>query len=74
MQSIFDSDREDFFILMNGQGFYSIWPSKADLPDNWFLIDGACRSQKDCLDKIEQIWDSRKQKSLKLEVNTKLNM
>lgn len=70
MQSIFDSDREDFFILMNRQGSYSIWPSKVDLPDNWFLIDGACRSQKDCLDKIEKIWDSRKQKSLKLEVNT----
>lgn len=44
-----------FFVVINGEEQYSIWPSYQPVPAGWRAI-GEAKCKDDCLDYIEAHW------------------
>lgn len=53
-----------YYILVNAELQYSIWPSYKPLPSGW-QIEGEAQSQQQCLDWIEQNWTDMRPLSLR---------
>ena len=49
------SDSDDYVVLVNDEGQYSLWPSSREVPAGW-KQDGARGSQQDCLSHIQRVW------------------
>jgi uncharacterized protein YbdZ (MbtH family) len=63
----FDDDNGSFYVLVNDEQQYSLWPTFADIPAGWQVVfgleDGASRAE--CLDYVEQTWTDLRPKSLR---------
>ena len=63
MVNPFDDDNGEFFVLVNDEGQYSLWPTFREIPAGWSAV-GARRNRKECLDYIEEHWTDMRPKSL----------
>ncbi|MFI8007290.1 MbtH family protein [Streptomyces sp. NPDC086010] len=55
MANPFDDESERFVALVNGEGQYSLWPARLDVPGGW-RVEGSEGSRQECLDVIEAAW------------------
>lgn len=51
----FDDESQDFFVLKNALGQYSLWPDFAAVPAGWNKVFGP-ESHARCLEYIELNW------------------
>ncbi|WRZ86958.1 MbtH family NRPS accessory protein [Streptomyces sp. NBC_01022] len=59
----FDDESERFVTLVNGEGQYSLWPARIDIPGGW-NVGGPEGSRQECLDAIEAAWTDMRPTSL----------
>lgn len=63
----FDDENGSFYVLVNDEQQYSLWPVFADVPAGWQVVyggeQGAARAA--CLDYVEQNWTDLRPKSLR---------
>jgi MbtH protein len=64
---MFDDETADYFVVINDEEQYSIWPARrvANLPDGWSTV-GDARSRDEALTHIEQVWTDMRPKSLRI--------
>ncbi len=60
----FDDDNGSFFVLVNEEEQYSLWPTFADVPPGWRVAYGEA-NRASCLEYIEQSWPDIRPKSLR---------
>lgn len=63
MASPFDEEGGTFFVLINAEGQYSIWPSFIPVPAGWVGTLGPATRQA-CVDYIEEYWTDMRPGSL----------
>jgi MbtH protein len=63
----FDDEEGVFFVLVNDEGQYSLWPTFAEVPAGWETVHGE-DTRKACLDFIEENWTDMRPKSLIAEM------
>jgi MbtH protein len=59
----FDNDSGSFFVLINDEGQYCLWPTFADVPKGWNAVLGP-ENRGACLQYVEQHWTDMRPKSL----------
>jgi MbtH protein len=59
----FEDPDANYFVLVNDEGQYSLWPVFADVPDGWRVMFGEAR-RPECLGFIEESWRDMRPKSL----------
>lgn len=60
----FDDDEGEFYILVNDEEQFSLWPTFADVPAGWQVVFGAS-SRAACLEYVDQNWTDMRPKSLR---------
>lgn len=60
----FDDENGRFYVLVNEEMQYSLWPSFADVPQNWRVVHGEA-SRAECMDFIENNWTDMRPLSLR---------
>ncbi|WP_167473041.1 MbtH family protein [Nocardia arthritidis] len=60
----FDDEDGEFFVLINAEEQYSLWPTFADVPAGWRVALGPETRQR-CLEHIERTWTDMRPKSLR---------
>jgi len=63
MNNPFDDDDGEFFVVVNDERQYSIWPTFRPIPDGWIAV-GTSRKRPDCLRWIEAHWTDMRPHSL----------
>jgi MbtH protein len=56
----------EYYIVVNAEGQYSIWPSWKEIPLGWDIY-GTPATRQQCLDKIETIWTDMRPNSIILD-------
>ncbi|MEU9031018.1 MbtH family protein [Streptomyces sp. NPDC048383] len=59
----FEDDAASYFVLVNEEGQYSLWPAFAEVPAGWTVRHGAAPRQE-CLDHINENWTDMRPTSL----------
>jgi MbtH protein len=59
----FDDEDGIFYVLVNDELQYSLWPTFAVVPDGWTVVHGEA-SRQDCLDFVERTWVDMRPRSL----------
>ncbi|OHV48188.1 MbtH family protein [Frankia sp. B2] len=67
MTNPFEDESASYFVLVNDEGQYSLWPVFAEVPGGWSIVHGE-DSRKACLDFIEENWTDMRPKSLIAEM------
>lgn len=69
---MFDDENADYFVVVNDEEQYSIWPASRveHLPSGWYTV-GDARSRDEALTHIEQVWTDMRPKSLRLAMEAK---
>jgi MbtH protein len=49
------TDERTFAVVVNDDGYYSIWPLGRDLPAGW-RTEGTTGTEQQCADRIDQVW------------------
>ncbi|ACX89469.1 MbtH family protein [Pectobacterium parmentieri] len=62
-QNPFDNDSLTFYVLMNTQRQYSLWPAFADVPAGWHQVIGP-DTRTACMTYIETHWVDMRPASL----------
>jgi ornithine cyclodeaminase/alanine dehydrogenase-like protein (mu-crystallin family)/uncharacterized protein YbdZ (MbtH family) len=62
--TMFDDDNADYFVVINDEEQYSIWPVDRDIPLGWTAVGPAQRRQA-ALDHIEEVWTDMRPRSLR---------
>ncbi len=72
MNNPFDDQEGTFFVLINEEGQYSLWPTFAEIPAGWRIAHPQT-SRQSCLDYINSHWTDMRPKTLidKLETNAR---
>jgi uncharacterized protein YbdZ (MbtH family) len=60
----FDDDNGTFFVLVNDEDQYSLWPSFVDVPAGWRVAFGES-TRADCLAYVEEHWTDMRPRSLR---------
>ena len=60
----FDDDNGAFYVLINVEEQYSLWPTFADVPEGWRVVYGE-DTRANCLAFVEQNWTDMRPKSLR---------
>jgi MbtH protein len=55
---------QQYRVVVNGEGQYSIWPADRQPPGGWQTV-GAARSRSECLAEIETLWTDMRPASLR---------
>jgi MbtH protein len=63
MTNPFEDNDAQYFVLVNDEGQYSLWPSFVDVPAGWTVRHGADARQA-CLDHITEHWTDMRPMSL----------
>ena len=61
---MFDDEGANYFVVVNAELQYSIWPEGRALPDGWTSV-GDARPRGECLDHIEEVWTDMRPKSVR---------
>lgn len=64
----FDDEDGRFYVLINDEEQYSLWPSFAEIPDGWHAAFGE-DSRSACLEYIEKTWTDMRPKSLRTSIS-----
>lgn len=60
----FDDENGTFFVLVNDEEQYSLWPSWSPVPTGWEVVLGET-SRQACLDYVEEHWTDLRPRSLR---------
>lgn len=60
----FDDESGRFFVLMNDEEQYSLWPSFAAVPEGWRVVFGEA-DRRQSLEFVEANWTDLRPKSLR---------
>jgi MbtH protein len=63
MPNPFDDEDALFFVLINNEGQYSLWPIFVDVPPGWTKAYGE-KSRSECMRFIEENWTDMRPRSL----------
>ena len=63
MTNPFDDEAAEFYVLVNAEGQYSLWPVFAAVPDGWTVAIGPDIRQA-CLAYVEENWTDMRPRSL----------
>ena len=63
MTNPFDDKDGKFFVLINDEGQYSLWPSFAEVPPGWEIVHGEA-SHDECEAFVNANWVDMRPKSL----------
>lgn len=63
MTNPFEDPEGRYFVLVNDEGQYSLWPSFAEVPAGWEVVLPE-NDRQTCLDYIEKNWTDMRPKSL----------
>lgn len=69
---MFNDESINYFVVVNDEEQYSIWPQGRDLPAGWTAV-GEARSREECLDHIERVWTDMRPKSVRVAIETALS-
>lgn len=63
----FDDESASFYVLINGEEQYSLWPTFKQVPGGWTIVFGADggAARQACLDYVDQNWTDMRPKSLR---------
>jgi MbtH protein len=61
----FDDESGTFFVLINDEEQYSLWPAFAEIPNGWRIVFGE-DGRAECLEYVEKQWTDMRPKSLRL--------
>lgn len=64
----FDDESGSFYVLINAEEQYSLWPSFADVPQGWKIVFGESDRQQ-CMEYIDANWTDMRPKSLRDAMN-----
>ncbi len=53
-----------YWVVVNGEGQYSIWPADSPPPSGWQRV-GSARPKTECLSEIETVWTDMRPASLR---------
>lgn len=67
MTNPFESDEEDYRVLVNAEDQYSLWPAFREVPPGWH-VTGPAGARQACLDWIEAHWSDPRPASLQSPV------
>ena len=59
-----EDDNRTYYVVVNHEEQYSIWPTDRDIPLGWKSV-GPTGSKKVCLDYIEEVWTDMRPLSLR---------
>lgn len=65
----FDNEDGRFFVLINDEEQYCLWPSFAEIPDGWYRAFGE-DSRDACIEYIKENWTDMRPKSLRDSMST----
>ena len=60
----FDDEDGRFYVLINDEEQYSLWPTFAEVPQGWRVVFGE-ESRAACVEYVEQNWTDMRPKSLR---------
>ncbi|MFE2188471.1 MbtH family protein [Streptomyces sp. NPDC059455] len=63
MSNPFENAEGRFFVLVNEEQQYSLWPAFAEVPAGWTVVHGE-DTREACLEHINQNWTDMRPKSL----------
>lgn len=63
MTNPFENEKDDYRVLVNDEGQYSLWPAFREVPAGWAAV-GPTDKRKECLEWIEANWTDMRPKSL----------
>lgn len=63
MTNPFEDDSVTYFVLVNEERQYSLWPDFREIPAGWKAV-GPHGHRKECLDWIERTWTDMRPASL----------
>jgi uncharacterized protein YbdZ (MbtH family) len=63
MMNPFEDETQDYLVLVNSEGQYSLWPNLRGVPEGWTTI-GPRGKRRECLDWIDKTWTDMRPKSL----------
>ncbi|GEJ99795.1 MbtH family protein [Streptomyces sp. NPDC003388] len=61
----FDDESGRFFVLVNDEEQYSLWPAFAEIPAGWRAVFGE-EGRAECLDFVEKNWTDMRPRSLRV--------
>lgn len=63
----FDDESGTFYVLVNDEEQYSLWPTWSPVPAGWEIVFGAegQTGRQACLDYVEQHWTDLRPRSLR---------
>lgn len=64
MSNPFENEEMNYFVLMNEEGQYSLWPAFLDVPSGWKIVYGE-ESRGLCLAYINSNWKDMRPNRLK---------
>jgi MbtH protein len=64
MANPFDDETGEFFVLINDEEQYSLWPVQCDIPAGWSQTIGPS-PRAECMEYIEKNWVDMRPKSLR---------
>ncbi|MFA5985272.1 MAG: MbtH family protein [Methylococcaceae bacterium] len=59
-----EEDKTEYYVLINHEEQYSLWPNYIDIPGGWTIV-GQARSKQECLDYINEVWTDMRPLSLR---------
>jgi uncharacterized protein YbdZ (MbtH family) len=63
MTNPFENDEQEYIILRNDEGQFSLWPSFKEVPAGW-LVTGPRGRRGECLHWIDETWTDMRPQSL----------
>lgn len=63
MSNPFEDETASYYVLINDELQYSLWPVFAEVPAGWRIVHGQ-DSRQACLDHINENWTDMRPKSL----------
>lgn len=67
---MFDDDTIDYYVVVNDEEQYSIWPASREVPNGWSTVGGP-RGREDALNFIEEVWTDMRPKSLRAALESR---
>jgi MbtH protein len=60
----FDDEDGQFYVLVNDEEQYSLWPTFAQVPAGWRIVFGA-EDRRRCVDYVDATWTDMRPRSLR---------
>jgi len=64
MTNPFENADGSYFVLINDEGHYSLWPAFVQVPAGWSVVYGP-ESRQACLDYVDSKWTDMRPKSIR---------